>query len=85
MSAGLKTTLVRMIKQSLNGKTIYLDLELPSDLAKLEDSELYLRHHQEAAPEVRLRNETQQFAYAICWVRSELIFPESLPPLSCIA
>jgi hypothetical protein len=37
-----KTTLARMIAQSSSKEVIYLDLELPSDLNKLQDAELYL-------------------------------------------
>ena len=43
-----KTTLVRMLQQSLKVRSVYLDLELPSDLAKLENAEIYLRHYQDA-------------------------------------
>ncbi|HSV98526.1 MAG TPA: AAA family ATPase [Sedimentisphaerales bacterium] len=38
-----KTTLAMVIAQRLSGRAIYLDLERPSDLAKLGDAELYLR------------------------------------------
>lgn len=38
-----KTTLALMIAEGHVGKTVYLDLERPSDLAKLGDAELYLR------------------------------------------
>jgi predicted AAA+ superfamily ATPase len=37
-----KTTLAKMIQKGISKKVIYLDLELPSDLNKLSDSELYL-------------------------------------------
>jgi predicted AAA+ superfamily ATPase len=37
-----KTTLAKMIKNMIKRKVIYLDLELPSDLNKLQDPELYL-------------------------------------------
>jgi predicted AAA+ superfamily ATPase len=37
-----KTTLAKMIKDRMKRKIIYLDLELPSDLNKLQDPELYL-------------------------------------------
>ena len=38
-----KTTLAKMIKEGITGKrVIYLDLELPSDLNKLQEPELYL-------------------------------------------
>ena len=37
-----KTTLAKMIKDRMKKKVIYLDLELPSDLNKLQDPELYL-------------------------------------------
>jgi hypothetical protein len=38
-----KTTLAMMIVESRPDKAVYLDLERPSDLAKLGDAELYLR------------------------------------------
>lgn len=38
-----KTTLAMMIAEKRSGKAVYLDLERPSDLAKLGDAELYLR------------------------------------------
>ncbi|HDS11649.1 MAG TPA: ATP-binding protein [Candidatus Wirthbacteria bacterium] len=41
-----KTTLAKQIIESYQG-AIYLDMELPSDLAKLRDPELYLSHHQD--------------------------------------
>ena len=37
-----KTTLARMIEQDSSKEVIYLDLELPSDLNKLQEAELYL-------------------------------------------
>ena len=37
-----KTTLAKMIENRIKRKVIYLDLELPSDLNKLQDPELYL-------------------------------------------
>src|SRR4030067_844430 len=37
-----KTTLARVLEKDLVKRVIYLDLELPSDIAKLHDSELYL-------------------------------------------
>ncbi len=37
-----KTTLAKMIQRRVSKKVIYLDLELPSDLNKLHDPELYL-------------------------------------------
>ncbi|MEW6417576.1 MAG: ATP-binding protein [Nitrospirota bacterium] len=37
-----KTTLAKMIKDRMKRKIIYLDPELPSDLNKLQDPELYL-------------------------------------------
>lgn len=41
-----KTTLARMLAAGLlPDKAVYLDLELPSDLAKLAEPELYLRGH----------------------------------------
>lgn len=39
-----KTTLAKTIHTATGRDTIYLDLELDSDLNKLKDSELYLRH-----------------------------------------
>lgn len=41
-----KTTLAMKIKASYKD-ALYLDLELPSDMSKLEEPELYLRHHAE--------------------------------------
>jgi predicted AAA+ superfamily ATPase len=38
-----KTTLALMIAQNRPDRVVYLDLERPSDLAKLDDAELYLR------------------------------------------
>lgn len=40
-----KTTLAKQIKSDLKAKTIYLDLELPSDLNKLQDAEIYLNQY----------------------------------------
>lgn len=37
-----KTTLARTIGQQQKNRSVYLDLELPSDIAKLIDAELYL-------------------------------------------
>lgn len=37
-----KTTLARAIQSILIQKSVYLDLELPSDLSKLQDPELYM-------------------------------------------
>lgn len=43
-----KTTLARLVASDLlPDKSVYLDLELPSDLAKLAEPELYLRSHQD--------------------------------------
>lgn len=38
-----KTTLARIIQENITKKVVYLDLELPSDLNKLLEPELYLR------------------------------------------
>lgn len=38
-----KATLAMMIARGRSDKTVYLDLERPSDLAKVGDAELYLR------------------------------------------
>jgi len=43
-----KTTLAGIIKNRIKKKTIYLDLELPSDYNKLHDPELYLRQFKNA-------------------------------------
>jgi predicted AAA+ superfamily ATPase len=40
-----KTTLAKQIKSDLKAKTIYLDLELPSDLNKIRDAEIYLNQY----------------------------------------
>lgn len=42
-----KTTLAQALAGELGGKAVYLDLELPSDRAKLSDTELYLSTHQD--------------------------------------
>lgn len=42
-----KTTLAKMLTEELAIKAIYLDLELPSDIAKLQESELYLSQFSE--------------------------------------
>lgn len=39
-----KTTLAKMIKEHKKKRAVYLDLELPSDLNKLAEPELYLNH-----------------------------------------
>jgi predicted AAA+ superfamily ATPase len=39
-----KTTLAKSIANN-RGQAVYIDLELPSDLAKLDEPELYLRQH----------------------------------------
>lgn len=41
-----KTTLARALADELAGQAVYLDLELPSDRAKLSDAELYLSTHE---------------------------------------
>jgi predicted AAA+ superfamily ATPase len=38
-----KTTLAKSVKKSVRPDAVYLDLELPSDVNKLQDAELYLR------------------------------------------
>lgn len=43
-----KTTLARALAGGLGRKTIYLDLELPSDVARLADPEIYLGMHADA-------------------------------------
>lgn len=40
-----KTTLAKEIQKDYPNKSIYLDLELPSDLNKLQDPELFLQQH----------------------------------------
>jgi uncharacterized protein len=42
-----KTTLSKQIAGSHRGKVVYLDLELPSDMNRLIDAELYLSSHQD--------------------------------------
>ena len=37
-----KTTLARALADAMPERAVYLDLELPSDRAKLSDAELYL-------------------------------------------
>ena len=43
-----KTTLAKAIKEMVRTDAIYLDLELPSDLNKLQDAELYLRQFEKS-------------------------------------
>lgn len=43
-----KTTLARAVCEDWPGQAIYLDLERPSDLAKLQEPELYLEAHRNA-------------------------------------
>jgi len=43
-----KTTLAHSVADQLGAKAIYLDLELPSDRAKLADPELYFHQHEDA-------------------------------------
>jgi len=38
-----KTTLAKLVRQTVASKSVYLDLELPSDINKLQSPELYLR------------------------------------------
>jgi len=38
-----KTTLAKLVQKTIAAKAVYLDLELPSDLNKLQSPELYLR------------------------------------------
>src|SRR5258708_19575572 len=40
-----KTTLALSLEEQLKPQALYLDLELPSDRAKLADPELYLSQH----------------------------------------
>ena len=40
-----KTTLAKQIKSNFKSKSIYLDMELPSDLNKLRDAEIYLNQY----------------------------------------
>ena len=42
-----KTTLALSLAQTLGENALYLDLELPSDRAKLSDPELYLNQHED--------------------------------------
>lgn len=42
-----KTTLALSLKDSLESRALYLDLELPSDRAKLADPELYLSQYED--------------------------------------
>ena len=49
-----KTTLAKQIGQL--GNTLYLDLERPSDLAKLSDAESFLESHQMAEKYSLIKN-----------------------------
>lgn len=42
-----KTTLALSLAEAMGGTALYLDLELPSDRAKLSDPELYLNQHED--------------------------------------
>ena len=42
-----KTTLALSLADAMGGTALYLDLELPSDRAKLSDPELYLNQHED--------------------------------------
>jgi len=42
-----KTTLALSLTEALGESALYLDLELPSDRAKLSDPELYLNQHED--------------------------------------
>src|ERR1035437_1381491 len=42
-----KTTLARDLAEAMSGRAVYLDLELPSDRAKMSDAELYLSAHED--------------------------------------
>ena len=42
-----KTTLAKFIRQDLPSKSLYLDLELDSDLRRLADAEAFLKFHQD--------------------------------------
>jgi hypothetical protein len=43
-----KTTLAKAIKQLVKKDTVHLDLELPSDMNKLQDAEMYLRQFEKS-------------------------------------
>lgn len=42
-----KTTLAKALAKKWKTKTVYIDLELPSDAAKLDEPEFYLEHHKD--------------------------------------
>ena len=42
-----KTTFVKELISQINKESVYLDLELPEDLSKLQDPQLYLEQHEE--------------------------------------
>ncbi|NBC26365.1 MAG: AAA family ATPase [Bacteroidetes bacterium] len=42
-----KTTLARSIHSAINSPVLYLDLELPTDIAKLQEPELFLREYED--------------------------------------
>ena len=42
-----KTTLAKLLQKEIKKKSIYLDLELPSDLDKLVEPEIYLKAHED--------------------------------------
>ncbi len=55
-----KTTLAKMISQKWPGKTLWLDLEKPSDHTKLDQAEFFLGHHSDKLviiDEVQMRSD----------------------------
>ena len=42
-----KTTLVKKLMSQINKKCVYLDLELPEDVVKLQDPQIYLEQHED--------------------------------------
>ena len=66
-----KTTLAFEIAKTFEPEPIYLDLERPSDLAKLQDSELYFEQHADRLiilDEIqRLPGLFQVSQYYTCW------------------
>jgi uncharacterized protein len=78
-----KTTLARALGQEQTRGVVYLDLEVPSDLTKLTDAELYLRSHvgtmviidevqrkPELFPLLRALGQLLDLGAACCWTTS---------------
>lgn len=62
-----KTTLAQILQKGIDGGSVYVDLERPTDLAKLDEPELYLEMH---AHELVILDETQRMPELFPLLRS---------------